>query len=249
MPTGALSITASLAGISIQNTVQRTADGQFSHEVAVVAGQAGTLTTRTDDDTGVATLTTGHGVVTSDRVDVYFTGGKRRGMTATVSVDAVTIDGGAGDALPAQDEAVTVSVCTAIDTQFDGDDVEMIVLALTQIGQVVFEDTGAAEILALDLTTAAEPYQWYSGTTNPLTGNPVETIYVSTSYTTAAATLKLAALRLDRLTSEYQQPPAGPDADRAPAGKSTNTTNPKPTCSNSTTPAATPTTWPSTTAP
>lgn len=76
--------------------------------------KAGTLTTRTDDDTGVCTLQTGHGIASSDIVDVYFTGGVRYGMVATVSGNAVTVDGGAGSNLPSSSAAVYVVTTTKI---------------------------------------------------------------------------------------------------------------------------------------
>jgi len=72
---------------------------------------AGTLTTRTDDDTGTLTLSTGHGVMTGNTVDVFWNDGanSRTGMTAgTVSGNSVPIDGGSGDVLPAATTAVNV---------------------------------------------------------------------------------------------------------------------------------------------
>ena len=93
---------------------------------ALVAAQTGTLSTRTDNDTGVATLSTGHGIQNADVVDVYWDGGVRYGMTATVSTNDVSLDGGAGDNLPAQSTAVTVVKQTAVEVNFDGDTLEII---------------------------------------------------------------------------------------------------------------------------
>jgi hypothetical protein len=69
-------------------------------------GQSAQLTTRTDDNTGVATCLTGHGIETADVVDAYWLGGFRKGMTATTSTNAVTLDGGSGDVLPVQNTAL-----------------------------------------------------------------------------------------------------------------------------------------------
>jgi len=93
---------------------------------ALVAAQSGTLTTRTDDDTGVATLSTGHTIESDDVVDIYWAAGVRHGMTATVATNAVTVDGGTGDALPDQDTACTVVLQTAVEVNFDGDDAQII---------------------------------------------------------------------------------------------------------------------------
>jgi len=76
------------------------------------SGTAGTLSTRTDDDTGVVTLSSGHGLQVNDKVTVAWPaspGGIRSLMTVTdVTGDDVTIDLGTGDVLPAQAAAVTV---------------------------------------------------------------------------------------------------------------------------------------------
>ena len=47
-------------------------------------------------------------------------------MLATVSGNAVSLDGGAGDNLPAQDAAVTVVKQTPVEVNFDGDTLKII---------------------------------------------------------------------------------------------------------------------------
>jgi len=69
-------------------------------------GLSAQITTRTDDNTGVATALTGHGIDSTDVVDVYWLGGFRLGMVATVDTNAVTIEGGSGDPLPLDNTAV-----------------------------------------------------------------------------------------------------------------------------------------------
>lgn len=124
---------------------------------AILAAQTGTLTTRTDDDTGVATLSTGHGIETGDVVDVYFAAGVRYGMDATVATNAVTVDGGAGDALPTQDDAVTVVLQLDWEINFDGDDAQIIGVLYRNSsdtgakGSLDLQDTDSASIEALDL--------------------------------------------------------------------------------------------------
>lgn len=130
----------------------------FTKEVpAILAAQTGTLTTRTDDDTGVATLSSGHGIESADVVDVYFAAGVRYGMDATVAGDAVTVDGGAGDALPTQDDPVTVVLQLDWEINFDGDDVQIIGVLYRNPsdtgakGSLDLLDTGDASIKAHDL--------------------------------------------------------------------------------------------------
>lgn len=81
-------------------------DGTLKYSRGPVTG---TLDTRTDDDTGVISLAT-HTFITSDTVEVYWNGNanSRLGMTATVSADNVTVDGGAGDNLPVTTTVMTV---------------------------------------------------------------------------------------------------------------------------------------------
>ena len=152
---------------------------------AIVAAQTGTLTTRTDADTGVATLSTGHGIETADVVDVYFAAGVRYGMDATVSTNEVTVDGGAGDDLPTQDDPVTVVVQTPIEVNFDGDDAQIVGLFYRNPSDTGAKasldllDVGDASILASDLVhekaNGADDgiYDIANGDTNVFTGNRI----------------------------------------------------------------------------
>ncbi len=93
---------------------------------ALVAAQTGTMTNKTDADTGEITLSTGHTIESLDVVDVYFPAGIRYGMDATVAANVVTVDGGAGEDLPANAVACTVVLQTPIEVNFDGDDAQIV---------------------------------------------------------------------------------------------------------------------------
>ncbi len=82
--------------------------------VNVPIAYAGTLTGRTDNDTGIVTTTNAPAIVTSDKVDVYWSGGQRRNMTATVSGNAVTVDLGGGTNLPVLTTACVVVKATVV---------------------------------------------------------------------------------------------------------------------------------------
>jgi hypothetical protein len=195
MPIGTISSNVSLAGISIQSLITREAEGQISHTVALAAGKAGTLTTRTDDNTGEATLGTGHGMAQNDVVDVYWEDGVRYGMVVgVVAGNVVPIDGGAGDNLPLADTALVVCKQTEINTDFDGDDAVMFAVHSTKRGHANFQDSGDASLEAVDL--AANEVWWWAadtGESNPLSGNAVDKVLVSNG-TTEAATLKIGVL-------------------------------------------------------
>jgi len=178
-----------VGGVTVQKTLP-----------ALVAAQTGTLTTRTDDDTGVATLSTGHTIESDDVVDVYWAAGVRYGMTATVATNAVTVDGGAGDALPTQDTAVTVVVQTAIEINFDGDDAQIVGVFYSNPSDtgakahLDLQDTDDASIEEIDLVhdTAngadAGITDIANGDTNVYTGNRV-THGAASHDSTSAATL------------------------------------------------------------
>ena len=83
MSQAVISVGAYVLGSQVSVNLSRSADGAGQWSPSVSAGKAGSLTTRTDNDTGVATLAGGHGIVTSDKVDVFWAGGRRYGMTAT----------------------------------------------------------------------------------------------------------------------------------------------------------------------
>lgn len=139
---------------------------------------AGTLTTRTDDDTGTVTMDDAdHEVSTADKVDIYWDGGYRRNVTVgTVATTSVPIDGGSGDVLPADETAVVVAVHHPEGTiAVDGDLVKAIAFNAPAYACVfrVLDDAGA-ELLAVPLD-ANGAYLWTSesGVTNPLAGADV----------------------------------------------------------------------------
>jgi len=195
MSTATILKNTSIAGIAIASSITRTADGQIAVETTLPVGQAGTLSTRTDDDTGVATLSGGHGIETADVVDVYWAGGVRYGMDATVATNDVTVNLGAGDNLPTQDTALVVTKQVTIATEFDGDDVKAIAMVSTKRTHVNFRDSGQVSLAAVELVANAD-WSWYSDLeiANPLTGNAVEDIKVSNGDSSATAAFQLGVL-------------------------------------------------------
>lgn len=199
MPTGTINVVASIAGLSIQASRTRTASGQISHEVSVPAAAAGSLKTRTGDDEGVFTLS-GHSLAVNDIIDVYWDGGLRYGMKVTaISGDDVTAGGlsgpGAGDVLPDEGTALTAGEQTPVDTDFDGDKLEMILIVSTARSHFDFQDSGGASLEAQELT-AGEPWDWCTniGVLNPLAGNPVDTLMLSSGDSSGPATVKVALI-------------------------------------------------------
>lgn len=188
MPNVTLSkvISATIGGVVISGTTTRTRSGETPTPLddnAIPAGKVGSLTTRTDNDTGVATMVAGHGFVTNDVVDVYWDGGVRYNMTATVATNAVTVDGGAGDNLPAQATALVVSLRRIATFTFDPAQVQLLAAKADQRASIRFMAT-AVVAKALDLASD-EVYSWVADDddeVDPIGTDPITAIHFSSGY-------------------------------------------------------------------
>jgi hypothetical protein len=205
MPTAQITKSTNIGGISFSSIVSRTADSANGYEITLPVGKAGTLTTRTDADTGEATLGSGHGITDGMVVDVYWADGARYGMTVgTVASLVVPIDGGSGDDLPSTSTALVVTGQLTANVNIDGDEAELVAVKLevatdptsTQRGYVSFRDVGDAEIEALPLTASdVQLFDIGGGGTNVFTGNPITYVLATNSSSTVEATLKIGVLQ------------------------------------------------------
>jgi hypothetical protein len=190
-----LKMNAQLGDTSFPVTLQITAKSVAIREPTVTPAKAGTLTGRTDNDTGVVTLGAGHGIVSTNLVDVFWTGGQRRGMTATVVGNDVTVDLGVGDNLPVLNTPVTVKLPQdETDLSLTGANVVAIGVYSPVPGFIVFK-TGANAVIAAYPITANKKYDfWFngSGVTNPVTGQTIAKISFSHSDSAADRTMKAA---------------------------------------------------------
>jgi hypothetical protein len=168
-------ISATIAGISFGGNVTRDYSGGYAITETLPAVKTGTLTTRTDATNGVITLTAGHGLVTGNIVNVYWTGGSRKGISATVATNALTITSGTGDNLPNNNTAVTVARVYSFDIDFSIDALKMMVLQADKSNvEMIFKDNDSpANTHMTFLSTAGEPYLWAAGDNAP--ANPLET--------------------------------------------------------------------------
>jgi len=159
---------------------------------AVHADNTAALTTRTDDNTGTVNLGASNTISDADTVDVYWSGGVRYGMTASVSGTAITVDGGSGDALPVQGTSITVVTQTEINPcNIDGDKIQIIgvfyrcALDTTAKAHVDFQDSGSNSIHEIDLVHETAQggcnniVNVSAGDTNPYTGNPITKAFAS----------------------------------------------------------------------
>lgn len=190
MPTLTANLTASGYGRSASEAQSVTSDNGWDvGPVAVNAAVAGTLTTRTDANTGTLTLAADHGIVDGDKVDIYWTGGSARYFTVgTVAGTSVPIDLGVGDALPVATTAVTV--CKVRDEGAQAIVHSTIVGVLLVGGAAattfVFRTSANAELLAVVLP-ANQSYIWTSesGIDNPFSAGTVAKVSMTHAGTTA----------------------------------------------------------------
>lgn len=197
MHTGTISHSIAVAGVSIQSIITREATGQIAHDLTLADAASGTLTTRTSDTVGIATLEADHGILTGDTVDVYWEAGIRYGVTVgAVSGTTVPLtDSGAGNVLPTASTALTVCLQTVIDTDFDGDLVEMLAILSTTRCHINLQEEDGTSIEARELL-ANEAWTWCTdtGVTNPIAGDPIGKIAVSNGDADLDASFKVGVL-------------------------------------------------------
>lgn len=203
MPTRNYSVTLG-GGVSISKSQARTADGGSDIEVTIPKGFAGTLTTRTDDNTGTVTLAGGHGIATGNSVDIYWSGGVQYDVTVgTVATNSMPFDLGIGDNLPSTSTAVVVCKRVTINVSLDGDALSILGVqqrfasqTATAMSHVDFQDAAGDEIAQLDLhPNGVQVFDVEGGSANPFTGDPITVCYVSNGSSADDATFKLSFLQ------------------------------------------------------
>jgi len=203
--TTSYSIAIQGGGSSIQQQIVRSGDSTPNIAVSLPAGKAGTLSTRTDNNTGVATVASGHGITTSDVVSAYWSGGRRYGMTVTATDSTtISVDGGSGDNLPTQGVSIVVSKEIAANLLLDGDNAKLVAVSFEVATssaskcRATFFDAvaggGSAVGSGLELTANAPSItDIEGGATNIYTGSPILSVVASNGDSSSAATLKIIA--------------------------------------------------------
>lgn len=194
-------------GVTIQTLpIQRTSSGSIALEDTLSEAKSGTLTTRTDNNTGTLTMAGGHGFTDGQIIDIYWSGGVQRSVTVgTVATNSVPIDSGIGDNLPADETAITAVVQKSINLAIDGDNAKFIAVILETLDKtlrtaanVQFRDAAADVIAEIDLV-ANVPQVWdiEGGSANPFTGDPITNLKASQANvtTTEIYTLKIVGVQ------------------------------------------------------
>ena len=193
-------------GQVIAANYSRTEDGGEVREVTLAARPTGTLTTRTDNETGTITASSGgHGIITGQIIDVYWSTGARYGITVgTVSGTSIPIgadNAGTGDNLPAQSTALVISARTQIEVPIVASPsiVSMLLsYAATDVspGHAEWFDSSDSAVDDVELE-AGVPKLWdvAGGSDNPFNGGDSAYIQVSHGSSANAATFKLIVLQ------------------------------------------------------
>lgn len=154
----------------------------------------GSLTTRTDNNTGIVTVDDAdHTIQDGDLICLFWEGdtpGRRRRMTADVTGAAVTIDLGAGDNLPVADTEVIICTMEPVNINVVGDDVQAILLGANgaECLYSFMDNAGTpAECLYVDVE-ANDAYVWTSNldVTNPIAGDTTTKVYCGHNNTSGA---------------------------------------------------------------
>ncbi len=196
----AVQVSASIGGKNFAHQQTKSTDLNLALEVSVpVAKAVSSLSTRTDDNTGILTVASGHGVTTSDLVDFYWTASgvtaMRRGMTVTATgATTIEIDGGTGDNLPVATTAGTVCIVVSKDFVFEFANAVIVAAAQEslQSAAVSFMTVVPAENLGWQLPAAGQARVWVygNGEANPISANIVS-VRFSHADTVAARVMRV----------------------------------------------------------
>ncbi len=191
-----------LAGISFSETTLLAGDVAVGANVPVPVAKTGTLTTRTSDTVGELTMASGsHGIVTGQRIDLYWPGGYIIGATVgTVSGAAVPFDvdpdGEASAVLPATSVVFQAATPVKRSLGFIGDNAILVAFQCAQRSLFAMVESDSTTIVHSRENEGGTVQEWYDkdGTTNPLAGDSPVFVYMSHNSTTGVQNMQAAAL-------------------------------------------------------
>lgn len=192
-----VNLNTTVGGVQFAQLRNVSSEASLVQERTVPAAQSGTLTTRSSNTAGTITMASGsHTVTTGARVDLYWTGGCRRGVTVgTVSTTSVPVSGGSGDNLPTQGDPIKVSIPVSFSTPLTGNKVKALLLGAPEArSQFVLCSSGNTEELAKTVPQGGV-FAWDSGSleTNPIAGDTIVNTFISHDDTSGAKKVQFAA--------------------------------------------------------
>lgn len=184
MPKMTFGRTAGMTGaLSLQMQKSIEGDNGIFCKKTLPAAKSGTLTTRTDANTGTITGASGHGVTTGAKLCIFWDGGVRYNVTVgTVSGDSIPIDLGGGTDLPATTTALTMMVQNPETSgwTFAGDSVLGLAAGADVPFVAMFFATATVTAAYYSDDAAGSVFAWNSDESaivaNPLTGASITSI-------------------------------------------------------------------------
>lgn len=208
MPTAVYGFSLAAAGVSINKTVPRSSDGPIGLETSLTYGKILTSWVKTDANTAAGNLPGGHGY-SNGNFDVFWTAGGlyycRYGVPGTISTNALSLDGGAGDDFPASaTDNVYVFPQTTGNLIIDGDNLKIlgVVAEATDPNSVaqasiMFLDAAGDTIAQVDLM-ANVPQVWdvAGGSANPFSGDVITQVKLGNgSAASESLTIKIVGMQ------------------------------------------------------
>ncbi len=197
MPTINVTQSVTIGGVTIAGQYTQSGESPLAYEpvTPLPAAKAGTLSTRTDANTGVLTLGSGHGLQENDVVSVFWASGSRYNLDVGTPSGAtlVPIDGGAGDDLPTQGTAITVCLQTEAEFLFSGDNAKVIAISANRRAVVLLAGSDDTVHLPADIQ-AGGSYQWNGQGANPVSGDSVAKLVMANGDASQALTVKAGVL-------------------------------------------------------
>ncbi len=164
-------------GVTSEQLTSVVADNKVGSSAPVTAAKTGVVAVKTSASVGTLTLQASHGIVDADKIDIFWSGGQRRGcLVGTVSVNSVPITSGSGDDLPVATTVLTVMKPHEEVLVVTGNNVAGIHVVSPQKGFVVFTEAGGTVIKAIKIDDGGDAYFWFddSAASNPMFGaNPL----------------------------------------------------------------------------
>jgi hypothetical protein len=206
MPQVSVNLSYAVDGISYAQTGLVSGEGKVERiKSNFPAAVSGTLTVRTDNDTGTISFAEDPGISAGSRLDVYWAGGARRGMKATsisgtgpwlVVVGNAVGDVGVGDNLPVQDTVVTVGKVQSWDFNVIGNNIKALIASASAKATIVLASGTDTEEWAAVFEEGAGVKGWFEGNgeTNPIVGDTITKIFMSHGDTSGTKEVKAVAV-------------------------------------------------------
>ncbi len=188
-----------IAGISFAQSTAVDSSNGAAVDPTVPVAQASTLTTRGSVSAGTLTMTSGgHGIITGQRMDLYWAGGRRRGATVgTVSGTSVPFTGGSGTDLPSTSTAIAAATPLYRPLGFVGDDLDLFGVKGPAGGHTLVVVVDASNVELTFYHNQGGVVQEYFPTftdTNPFAGVTVAGVWVSHDNTSATGQVCVGAM-------------------------------------------------------